>query len=529
MERLPRNLRQVGSNPSAYDVVIIGGGAAGLSGAVALARSRRSVLVIDAGEPRNATAGHVHNFLTRDGTPPADLTAAGRAELIGYGGEIASGRVTRLTSHDQGFTVETADATVTGRRVLLATGSRDELPDIDGLSQRWGRDVLHCAYCHGWEVRDRRVGVLATGAISGHQALLFRQLTPDVVLLTHTGPGPTPDQQEQFDALGVAVVAGRVTAVEAESDGLTGVRLSDGTFVPLDALVVSPLCLARADLLVPLGLEPTKVWRDGSLLGTQVDADPTGATRIPGLWVAGNLADISAQVIGAAAAGLKAGAAINAGLVTDDAAAAVQYEQVYGARAWDQLYRDRHQTWSGQANPVLVTETSHLQPGTALDAGAGEGGDACWLAARGWRVTGVDLSPTALERAAAEAERLGLDIEWRRLDLSTQPLTGTYDLVSSHFLHLPQPARTAAFERLAAAVRPGGTLLIVGHDPSDAHTGVHRPGLREAGWTADELARTLGDGWTIETAEARARPASDHDGRAFTVHDAVLRARRHQT
>src|SRR4051812_2274907 len=145
-----------------YDVVVIGGGAAGLSGALALARARRRVLVIDAGEPRNAPAGHVHNYLGREGTPPAELLAAGRAEVGGYGGQVSGGRVTGAErTDDAGFRVGLDDGrTVRARRLLVATGLVDQLPDVPGLGDLWGSDVLHCPYCHGWEVRDRAIGVL---------------------------------------------------------------------------------------------------------------------------------------------------------------------------------------------------------------------------------------------------------------------------------------------------------------------------------------------------------------------------------
>jgi thioredoxin reductase len=306
-----------------YDVVVVGGGAAGLAGAVALARSRRSVLVVDAGEPRNAPASHVHNFLTRDGTPPARLYAAGREEVTGYGGKIETGRVTALSRDGERFGVRLGDRTVTARRLLMATGLRDELPEIPGLAARWGIDVLHCPYCHGWEVRDQRIGILATGPGAAHQALLFRQLSPDVTVLRHTGPELADDQREQFAALGIAVIEPAVTQVEAGDGGLTGVRLADGTSVPLDALIVAPRMIANAELLRPLGLVPMEVRIDGHLIGTQVEADPTGATSVPGVWVAGNLASIQAQVITSAAAGLMAGAAINADLAAEDAKRAV--------------------------------------------------------------------------------------------------------------------------------------------------------------------------------------------------------------
>jgi thioredoxin reductase len=144
-----------------YDVVVIGGGAAGLSGAVALARSRRSVLVADAGEPRNSPADHVHNFLTRDGTPPAELYAAGRAEVAGYGGQFEPGKVTSLGRDGELFRAEVNGRAVIARRLLVATGLRDELPDVPGLAERWGIDVLHCPSCIA---RTATAGKSATSA-----------------------------------------------------------------------------------------------------------------------------------------------------------------------------------------------------------------------------------------------------------------------------------------------------------------------------------------------------------------------------
>jgi len=306
-----------------YDVVVVGGGAAGLAGAVALARSRRSVLVVDAGDPRNAPASHVHNFLSRDGTPPAEIYAVGRQEVAMYGGRVETGRVTALSRSGERFAVRIGGRAVTARRLLVATGVRDELPQVPGLAERWGIDVLHCPYCHGWEVRGQRIGILATGPATMHQALLFRQLSQHVTVLAHTGPELSGEQREQLGALGIPVIQGTVTHVEADDGGLTGVRLADGTRVSLDALVVAPRMIARAELLAPLGLAPSEVVMGGQVIGTQIEADPSGATSVPGVWVVGNLAAINAQVISAAAAGLTAGAVINADLAAEDAEHAV--------------------------------------------------------------------------------------------------------------------------------------------------------------------------------------------------------------
>ena len=302
-----------------YDVVVVGGGAAGLSGAVALARSRRSVLVVDAGDPRNAPAGHVHNFLTRDGAPPAEIYAAGRAEVTRYGGLVETGRVTAASQNGSLFRVEIGTRTVAARRLLVATGVRDELPDVPGLAARWGIDVLHCPYCHGWEVRDQRIGILATGPTAVHQALLFSQLSAHVTLLLHEGPAPDGDQNRQLQAKNVAVEKGPVEEIEADASGLTGVRLAGGRRLELDAVVVAPRTEARAELLAPLGLKPAELRLGEYSLGTYIEADQAGATAVPGVWVAGNLANPQAQVITSAAAGLTAGAAINYDLVLEEA------------------------------------------------------------------------------------------------------------------------------------------------------------------------------------------------------------------
>jgi thioredoxin reductase len=302
-----------------YDVIVIGGGAAGLAGATALLRSRRSVLVVDGGEPRNAPAHGVHNFLSRDGTPPSELLAAGRGEVIGYGGEVVRGSVVGV---DPGFRVRLDDGrTVAARRLLVATGLVDELPDVPGLAERWGRDVLHCPYCHGWEARDQAVGVLATGPMAVHHALLFRQLTDDVTLFLHTGPDLAEEQWEQLAALGIAVVDGEVAGLEVVHDRLAGVRLVSGRTVVREALVVAPRFTARVPP-VP-GLVAEEVRMGELVIGSAVPVGPGGATAVPGVWAAGNVTDVQAQVISSAAAGLMAGAAINADLVAEDARRAV--------------------------------------------------------------------------------------------------------------------------------------------------------------------------------------------------------------
>jgi thioredoxin reductase len=307
-----------------YDVVVVGGGAAGLSAGLTLGRARRSVLVIDSGSPRNAPAGHVHNYLAREGSSPLDLLAAGRAEVIGYGGEVVNGTAVSATTVDGGFQVVLDDGrAVRGRRLLVTTGLVDELPKVTGLAQRWGRDVLHCPYCHGWEVRDQAIGILAGSPVSVHQALMFRQWSADLILFLNDQPTPGADELEQLAARGIVVVTGEVESVEVDDDRITGVRLRNGDVVARQALVVGPRFSARAELLGGLGLSATAFEMGGQALGTYIAADPVGATTVAGVWVAGNVADPRAQVISAAAAGVNTAAAINADLIAEETRAAV--------------------------------------------------------------------------------------------------------------------------------------------------------------------------------------------------------------
>ncbi|GAB3806184.1 FAD-dependent oxidoreductase [Micromonospora zhanjiangensis] len=521
-----------------YDVVVIGAGAAGLSGALALARARRSVLVVDAGEPRNAPAGQMHNYLSADGMSPAELVAAGRAEVTGYGGEVVAGRVVGADRDGDVFRVTLADGPpVRARRLLVATGLVDELPDVPGLARRWGRDVLHCPYCHGWEVRDRRIGVLATGPMAVEQANLWRQWSPHVLLFTHRTPAPDAGTAERLAAREITVVSEPVAGLELADDTLAGVRLASGEVVAVDALVVASRLTARVDGLEPLGLKPVDVELGGHVIGSQLPVDPTGATAVPGVWAAGNVADVRAQVIVSAAAGLTAGAAINADLIAEETRAALAAHrrtraEMFTEAAWEERYSARPAVWSGRPNPQLVAEATDLAPGRALDVGCGEGADAVWLAGRGWRVTAVDISRTALDRAATHAAEAGAElagrIDWLHADLRERPPEADrYQLVSAQFMHLPEQERGELFGRLAAAVAPGGTLLIVGHHPSDLRTTAHRMHFPEMMYTAEEVAATLDPtGWEVLAAESRPRTVTDPEGRRTVIHDAVLRARR---
>ena len=308
-----------------YDVVVVGGAAAGLSGALALARARRSVVVVDAGDPRNLPAAQVHNYLGREGAAPGELYAAGRGEVTGYGGTVVQDTVTTVTRAADGrFDVRLGTGRILrARRILAASGSRDVLPDVPGLAGFWGTGVLHCPYCHGWEARDQAIGVLATDiGAAVHQALLWRQWSADIVLFLNGCGEPNAEQAEQLAARGIRVVPGSVAAVEGESR-LTGVRLASGELVARDAVVVFSVLSARAGYLAELGIEPVQQFSGELAIGTAVPADPAGVTGVPGVYAAGNLAVPMMQVVGAAAAGLGVAAAINADLMAEDTRLAV--------------------------------------------------------------------------------------------------------------------------------------------------------------------------------------------------------------
>ena len=318
---MPRDDTVMDDLMDTYDVVVIGGGAAGLNGALMLARSRRSVVVLDAGAPRNAPAEGVHGLLGHDGIAPRELIERGRAEVRRYGGDVVAGDVTGATREEDHFLVTLAEGRgIRARRLLIAAGLVDELPDVPGVRELWGRDVLHCPYCHGWEVRDKPIGVLATGPRAMHQASLFRQLSDDVVFFSHTAP-PTDEQAEELAALGISVIDGKVASLDVQNDHLAGVRLADGTVVDRDVLVVMPWMVARAGFLTDLGLRPAL---HPSGLGEHIPADPTGRTDVPGVWAAGNVTDLAAQVGASAAAGAFAATQINADLVAEDTRIAVE-------------------------------------------------------------------------------------------------------------------------------------------------------------------------------------------------------------
>jgi thioredoxin reductase len=288
--------------------VVIGGGAAGMSAALVLGRARRRALVVDAGEPRNAPAAHMHGFISRDGTPSAELLSAARSEARHYGVEIVDDRVIEAVP---GFMLRLASGgDVAARRLLLATGAVDVLPAIPGARERWGRDFLHCPYCHGWEVRDEPIGVLGTDPGSVDHAQVLRQWSDDVIFFAHTQEVARPDRAA-LQARGIEIVEGLVAQFSVIDDRLSAVELEDGRTFSRAAVFMRPTLRAPGGgLPESLGCE---VDDDGL-----VRVDASGATTVAGVWAAGNAANPRAQVITAAGEGSAAAIAINADLVDED-------------------------------------------------------------------------------------------------------------------------------------------------------------------------------------------------------------------
>lgn len=299
---------------SQWDVVIVGGGSAGLSAALMVGRSRRRVLVIDGGEPRNRFAAHIHGVLSRDGYSPLQLLEDGRRELDRYGVVFRSARVVDARSEDARIVLVTDEGEdIATRRLLVATGLRDELPAIEGLAELWGRGVASCPYCDGYEVRDSRIGSIATSPMSMHQVQLLRQISETVTYFTQGEYAPSAEERARLEARGVRIDERPVRRVLSENGELRGLELADGATVELDAIFTGPKPIALDGILRALGAERAEAYG-----GSWVAVDPMGKTSVPGVWAAGNVVNPGAVVPVASGAGTSAGAAINADLVRED-------------------------------------------------------------------------------------------------------------------------------------------------------------------------------------------------------------------
>lgn len=503
------------------DVLVVGAGPAGLSAALMLVRARRAVTVVDAGSGRNRFAEHMHGVLGHEGLAPGELRSRGRAEVEGYGGRFVDGTVSHLDADDDGVTVTLIDgATHRARALIVATGLSDELPDIPGLAERWGRTVLHCPYCHGWEVRGETIGVLTTSPLGAHQAQLLTQWSDDVVVFTAGLGELDPQLRHRLLARGVRLVSSPVVEVLGDGDRIDAVRTADGREVAVSAIFT-------AGRPVPLEgfLDSLDLVRAEGPMGAMIQVDRLGRTSHPRIWAAGNVVDPSANVPLSMGTASFVGAGVNAALVEEDldrlAAPAVY---------WEGRYAGDERMWSGRVNHTVAEVAASLPAGSALDLGCGEGGDALWLADQGWEVTGVDISATAIARATAAAASADLAGRARfvRAELPDGMPEGSFDLVTASFLHSPVTLdRIDVLRAAASRVAAGGHLLVVSHAsvPPWSHADAQHADLPDL---HEELAALALDAcaWQTVVAETRPRPVTTPDGTASTIDDGVLLLRR---
>jgi thioredoxin reductase/SAM-dependent methyltransferase len=511
-----------------WDCIVVGGGAAGLSAALVLGRARRRTLVVDAGAPSNLAAHGIGGLLGHDGQPPAQLYATGRAELSAYPNvEVRAGEVVR---GERGFALELADGTVErARTVLLATGMEYRPPNISGLEELWGGSVFHCPFCHGWEMRDAPLAVVAKGDRAVHSALMLRGWTDDIVVLTDGDDGLDEAQLKQLDAAGITVDTRPVGRFVARDGELSAVEFADGDQLARRGAMVATTLHQRSTLAAQLGAmtAPSPLAVDGLVV------DGFQRTSVPGLFAAGDISAQIPQVAAAVAQGSLAGASIMQSLLGDDVGLPVPPWPVHGLTAteyWERHYGQRERIWSGRVNALLAQVVADLPVGSVLDLGCGEGGDAVWFAEQGWQVTAVDISETALARAAAAAESRGVRdrVTFERHDLSDSFPDGTFDLVSAQFLHSTvRLERTQILGNAARAVAPGGHLVIVDHAgmPSWATNVPHDHPFP----SADEVLADLNlpaaewDRVRIETVE---RQVTGPDGQEATLGDNLMVLRR---
>ena len=301
-----------------FDVAVVGGGPAGLSAALSLARARRRVIVFDAGDPRNGVAEHMHGVLGHDGLRPTALLERGRGEVQRHGGIVVDGRVETVRVGPAGIDVDGPSGVVRARRLIVATGLRDELPEIAGLREQWGRGVVVCPYCDGWERRDHTIGVIATGPQGIDQAHQLRQWSDAIVYFPNDVGEPGAEALRTLEGRGIRIERGRVRAVRSNGGGVEAVELDDRS-VGVESIFTATTLHPRDRLLRDLGAR-TLDDADGSWVA--VDAD--GRTSVDHVWAVGNVVDRRSNVSVSLGAGSLIAGAVNADLTVEDIARSVQ-------------------------------------------------------------------------------------------------------------------------------------------------------------------------------------------------------------
>ena len=496
------------------EVVVVGAGFAGLAAAQVLGRAQREVLVLGSGPTRNAEAEHAHNVLTRDGTPPDELLRLAADEVRALPSvSLEEAHVDAVVATDHALTVHIAGGEhVRARAVLLATGARDVLPDVPGLSELWGRRAHSCPFCDAAAYAGRRVMILADEAKAAHSRVLLAGWT---------------DHLRQVDPADVASLAPIDDEVVA--------RLNDGSVVSAAGIFVGVTPVPRVDCVAKLAL---------ARRGPYLSVDGEGRTSQAGLWAAGDCAwktgegNPGGQVIASLAAGARAAVWIVFDLLgvvppapppVEEPSSGPAAEAATATEFWEHRYGESDRVWSGKPNQRLVQEVANLPPGHALDLGCGEGADSVWLAEQGWNVVAVDVSATALQRGAAAAQARGVAdrIDWQCHDLAETFPEGEYDLATAAYFLSPIPLpRTEILRAAAHAVRPGGVLLLLSHTGFPA--GVeHRPHSVTFLTPEEQLAELdlpPGD-WRVEAAENYEISGTAPTGTSTRI-DNVLRLRR---
>lgn len=515
------------------DVLIIGGGAAGSGAALQLGRTRRSVVVIDSGQPRNAPAAHMHGYLGFDGMAPVDFLAKAHAELGAYGVTVRSDRVAQVSEvGDQMRCVLASGDVYLARRIVLATGLTDVMPEIEGVTELWGDQVIHCPWCHGWEVRDDAITVVDTAGMGTHQALMFAHLSSNVSLIRNDVPQLSPEDEDRLRLAKVNIIAGKAVTFTKETEGLViGLETEDSPESEND--VVHQTDFAVIGPRFEPNTAPVEAFVQvsdhASGMGRVVVVDETGRTSHPNIYAAGNVCDPMQQVLHAAADGTKVAAMLHGGpggLIDDDLDRARKAD--LDQAEWDSRYWDNgNNMWSGQPNGSIVVEAKNLTPGRVLDLGCGEGADAIWFARRGWEATGTDISEVAVDRARSAAKDLEVTAHFDVVDvLLDPPAAGSYDLVAISYPALKRDRSLHALRHITEAVARGGRLLVVGH----AHDAEALERAAEHGFdpseyvSIDDIIATLGSDFELEVNDQRDRPNPPVDN--HHQRDRVLVARR---
>ncbi|HZG25798.1 MAG TPA: NAD(P)/FAD-dependent oxidoreductase [Chitinophagaceae bacterium] len=294
-----------------FEIAIIGGSAAGLSAALVLGRSRREVIVIDDGNPRNAQARYSHGVYTNDGLSPQELGHIGREQLKPYPVELCTGRVISIRKVADGFTLQLRTGElIHATKILLATGIQDQLPDIPGLREQWGKTIFSCPYCDGWELNDKHLVVVGSGKKGFEFTQLIRQWSKNVTLCTNDGPAPENNHVDYLQGQGIPVIGKKIIEIMAGSDNVLTIHFEDGRICECQGIFLEPACSLRSELVEQLGCRMDDT-------GKRLQVDGKGRTTVEGVYAAGDISALHSQITIAAASGVEAAFTINHDLVEE--------------------------------------------------------------------------------------------------------------------------------------------------------------------------------------------------------------------